>query len=97
MIEVRKTLLSPFSEDTVRVARQMFGHCPDCGGHTRTMLIRGVQPEGGPVSGPPPAQVFFCDRCALGLLVVYDPQQETAIEQGIPQMLKAAGLLAGDW
>lgn len=97
MIEVRKTLLSPFNENTVRMARQMYRHCPDCGGHTRTMVIRGTQPEGSTSSGPPPAQLFFCDRCALGLLVIYDPTHETAIEQGLPQLLEAAGVLTKDW
>lgn len=96
MIEIRKTILAPFAEDTARMAKRMYGHCPDCGGHTRTMLIRAPGPEGN-VTGPPPAQLFFCDRCTLGLLVIYDPAQEVAIEQGLPQMLEAAGMLSKEW
>ncbi len=93
MIEVRKTLLAPFCEANVRAARQMYGHCPDCGGHTRMMVVHGQVQEDGSRSGPPPAQIFFCDRCALALLVVYDASQEVALERGLPELLKEAGVL----
>lgn len=96
MIEVRKTLLAPFCESTVRMARQMYNHCPDCGGHTRIMVIRGVPNEEATVVGPPPAEIFFCERCAVALLVVFDPTHEVAIERGLPQMFQTAGLLPSE-
>jgi hypothetical protein len=93
LIEVRKSLLAPFCEANVRAARRLYGHCPDCGGHTRMMVVHAQMLEDGTRSGPPPAQIFFCDRCALALLVVYDPSQRIALEQGLPELLKEAGIL----
>ncbi len=97
MIEVRKTTLSPFSEYSVRMARKLYAHCPDCGGHTRMMVIRGAALDGAIVQGPPPAQLFYCDRCELALVVIYDPSKEVAIEKGIPNLLEDAGMLRPNW
>lgn len=66
MIEVRKTLMAPFCEENVRMSRRLFGHCPDCGGHTRMILVRDTPTDSAPKAAPPQAQIFFCDRCVPG-------------------------------
>lgn len=86
--DLRRTCLGHYDAESFAATQASFRHCPDCGDHTRPMLIRGKAADGDKIVGSP-VQLFVCDRCQVAFMISYDPCQDAALEASLPDILNS--------
>ncbi|TAK32747.1 MAG: hypothetical protein EPO21_14765 [Chloroflexota bacterium] len=84
--ELRRTCLGFYSAESYAATLAAHRHCPDCGDHTRPMLIRGRAEGSNKIVGSP-VQLFVCDRCQVAFMISYDPCEDAALEASLPEIM----------